>query len=85
MRYLLFIVSIYILYRLLKVAWKVFTRPNSDSKRISPNGKVIDEMVQDPFCKTYIPRRDAVKKIIKGQELYFCSQECADKFEKSNG
>jgi YHS domain-containing protein len=42
---------------------------------------VVDEMVQDPFCKTYIPRREAVRRRVGGQEHFFCSEECARKFE----
>jgi len=81
MKFLLFIVAFYIFYRILKIAWKVFTRPEQDADKRGLEGKVIDEMVQDPFCKIYIPRRDAVKKVINGQELFFCSQECAVKYE----
>jgi len=81
MKFLFFIVAFYIFYRILKITWKVFTRPDQEADKRSPEGKVIDEMVQDPFCKTYIPRRNAVKKVINGQELFFCSQECAVKYE----
>ncbi|MFO7986745.1 MAG: YHS domain-containing protein [Desulfatiglandaceae bacterium] len=42
----------------------------------------VDEMVQDPVCKTYIPRRDAQRKVIGGKEYFFCSKECADQFER---
>ena len=35
-----------------------------------------EELVQDPYCKTYIPKRSALKKKISGEVLYFCSQEC---------
>ena len=46
------------------------------------NAGVIDEMVQDPQCKTYVPSREAVRRIVKGEEYHFCSKECADAFEK---
>ncbi|RPI72743.1 MAG: YHS domain-containing protein [Desulfobacteraceae bacterium] len=81
MKFLLFIAAFYIFYRVLKIAWKVFTRPDREPDEKGPGHKVIDEMVQDPVCKTYIPRRDAVKKTIGGKELSFCSQECAVKYE----
>lgn len=87
MKFLFFIAAFYIFYRVLKIAWKVFTRPDQEAGKREPGAKVIDEMVQDPFCKTYVPRRDAVKKVIGGKELFFCSQECAEKFEsqRDNG
>ena len=66
----------YIGYRVVK---GVFGSTKRLDQRV--NGGVIDEMVQDPFCKTYIPRRESVKRVIEGQEHLFCSDDCADKFE----
>ena len=66
----------YLLYRTVKGVF----RSNKEIDR-SVDGGVIDEMVQDPFCKTYIPRRDSVKRVIDGNEYHFCSDECASKFE----
>ncbi len=35
-----------------------------------------EELVQDPNCQTYIPKKSAVKKKIAGSLVYFCNQEC---------
>jgi uncharacterized protein len=66
----------YLLYRLIRGVFK-------SGQKISrtENGGVIDEMVQDPVCKTYIPLRDAQRRIIDGREYFFCSEECADRFQ----
>ena len=69
-------VLVYIMYRLVKGVFSVRTKIN----RREPGG-VIDEMVQDPFCGTYIPKRESIRRVIEGQEYLFCSHECADKFE----
>ena len=69
---------IYLLYSLVK---KVLGTTSKIDQR-KPNG-VIDEMVQDPQCNTYVPRRQAKRKSIGGQEHFFCSNECAEKFEKA--
>ena len=37
-------------------------------------------MDKDPYCGVYFTRRDGVDLKIDGQDLYFCSQECRDKF-----
>ena len=50
--------------------------------RKTENSGVIDEMVKDPFCDTYIPVRDAKRRVINGREYFFCSEACADKFQK---
>ena len=65
----------YILYRLVK---GVFSPRTKIDRRKA--GGVIDEMVQDPFCGTYIPKRESLGRVIEGQEYLFCSEECADKF-----
>ena len=76
MRIIIYVILAYILYRIVKGVF-------SPSRKIDggkSNG-VIDEMIQDPSCKTYIPRRDAIKKIVAGQEYFFCSEKCAYQFE----
>jgi len=47
-----------------------------------PEAGSIDEMVQDPLCKTYIPSRTAYRRIVAGKEYFFCSEACADRFER---
>ena len=78
MRLLLLAILAYIAYRLLKSALS----PRRGSSETGPAGGAVDEMVQDPQCKTYIPLREARKKIIGGREYYFCSDECARKFRQ---
>jgi len=80
-RLIYFTVLLYLLYLLIK--W--FFKQGKDYKKAQDD--MIDEMVQDPVCKTYIPRREAVKKSYGGKKILFCSKECADKFEfgKKNG
>jgi YHS domain-containing protein len=39
-----------------------------------------DVMIQDPFCEIYFPKKDGVHLRINGKDLYFCSEDCRDKF-----
>lgn len=39
-----------------------------------------EELVQDPTCQTYIPKRSAIRKRLSGKDYYFCKQECLKKF-----
>jgi uncharacterized protein len=41
---------------------------------------VTEEMVRDPVCQVYIPRTEAIRRKIRGQEHFFCSPGCFDKF-----
>ena len=73
-RLIIFILLAFLLYRVVRKALGSLSAP-----RREPGG-VIDEMVQDPQCKTYVPKRDARRKVIDGVEHYFCSRECEEKF-----
>ena len=75
-RFLIFGLLAYLLYRVLR-SW---LSPSLKSGRENSSG-TIDQMVQDPSCQTYIPLREAKRKVISGQEYYFCSKECCEKFE----
>jgi YHS domain-containing protein len=75
MRFIIYLVLAYVAYRVIKAV----IRPKDRIYR-SENGGVIDEMVQDPQCKMYIPRREAVEKAIDGRTYHFCSDACAAKF-----
>lgn len=41
-----------------------------------------NQMIQDPVCRVFIPRGNAVREEIGGQTYYFCSRSCADTFQK---
>lgn len=41
-----------------------------------------DEMVQDSNCKVYIPVSRSVVRKVGGEELYFCSEDCANSYIK---
>jgi YHS domain-containing protein len=41
-----------------------------------------NQMIQDPVCRVFIPRGDAVREEIGGQTYYFCSRSCANTFQK---
>ena len=39
-----------------------------------------DELVRDPVCQTYVPRKKAIPRSAGTATYYFCSRDCADKF-----
>lgn len=41
---------------------------------------VTQEMVRDPVCQLYLPRAEAIRRKVRGQEHFFCSPGCLDKF-----
>ena len=40
-----------------------------------------DMLVQDPVCKTFIPRREALKVERDGVTYFFCSEGCLKRFQ----
>ncbi len=39
-----------------------------------------EAMVKDPQCGTFVPRGEALEKVVNGRNYYFCSKECRDAF-----
>lgn len=75
-----FLILIFLVFLIYRVARKYMYLGQKTEQ--SPGEGSVDEMVQDPSCMTYIPRRGAQRKIVGGKEFFFCSKECAEKFEK---
>ncbi len=80
MRLIIAAILIYLLYKLfIKGGKKGSYR---EDKRAYESNPDVGEMVQDPVCKVYIPMDQAYIRVINGKKYYFCSEECAEKFEK---
>jgi YHS domain-containing protein len=79
MRFIIFILLCYVLYRLIK---GIFLGPPRKPGRMEPaaGNTVIDEMVIDPVCGVYIPKHEAITARVKGETVYFCSEECKQKY-----
>ncbi|MDI6777308.1 MAG: YHS domain-containing protein [Syntrophales bacterium] len=39
-----------------------------------------EDLVEDPYCHTYVPLSSAYKVSIKGRTVYFCSQKCFERY-----
>ncbi len=65
-----------VLYLLVRRAIQVWGQPGG--------GTLTDptQMVQDPMCKAFVPRGNAVSERIGGQTYFFCSSDCAKQFER---
>ena len=78
-KFIILLVVGYLLYRSMK-SWMF---PNAKHrKNVSGRAarRVDDVMVKDPYCQAYFPKRNAVYLNSGGDDLYFCSQECRDKY-----
>jgi YHS domain-containing protein len=81
--YRLFLIAVLfvVLYYLIRRAISKIGQDGTLAK--SSNGEVPgNHMVQDPVCRVFVPRENAVKEQIGGQTYFFCSRGCATAFEK---
>lgn len=56
--------------------------PEKREPPINRPGQTAEEMMQDPICGTYVPVSQAVTLKREKETLYFCSDECRDKFKE---
>ncbi|MEW6672329.1 MAG: hypothetical protein AB1427_11550 [Thermodesulfobacteriota bacterium] len=79
MRLLVFLGLIYLLYRAVK-SWMGSQSASKTATYHRPSPEIDDVMVKDPFCEVYFPKRNGIRIIHEGEELFFCSTQCRDKF-----
>jgi YHS domain-containing protein len=71
-RLILYTVFFLLFYFVIRLLFKglVGKKLSTDSER-EP-----EELVQDPFCLTYVSKRIAVRRKIAGKDYYFCGERC---------
>jgi len=78
LKWIIVLIALYLAYRFVRRS-VIFKAP---SGKRAP-AEIQDEMVQDPVCKTYVPKRVALEgNRSDGQKEYFCSVECRDNYLK---
>ena len=50
----------------------------SNPKLEDPSGTA--DMVQDPNCGVYIPKKQAIIEFVHDKETFFCSKKCVDEY-----
>lgn len=73
----------YFIYRSIKPR-RVRQAPWDPAVDDTSAGQINDVMIQDPLCEAYFPRASGVHLKYGGEDLYFCSEECRDKFVASH-
>lgn len=73
-------VVVYLAYRLVKKGRQFFSFGSPGSQ--GPRPEEPEVLVQDPICGTFIPRREALKFHKDGQDFFFCSEGCLQRFRR---
>jgi YHS domain-containing protein len=79
LRILILIILLYILFRLLIGGKKIARKKPGGAQQLH------DVLVEDPVCKTCIPKKQAITLSENGNSIYFCSSECRDKYQANKG
>lgn len=76
---LVILVLFYVGYKIVKMFQRVKSQEVKDY-RVDATMSRGEDLVQDPFCRTYVPKSQAYLKEINGRQQYFCSSECCEKY-----
>lgn len=78
-RSLLIFILAMLLYSAIKTVLRAASRTYHEGERKAQVHGA--EMVLDPQCRTYVIKDRATARRIKGNLTYFCSEDCASKYE----
>ena len=77
-RFVVLALVAYVFYRALK-NW-ITGGGSAGGRQQTTGGQADDVLIQDPVCKTYFAQRDGVHLRHDGRDLYFCSQQCRERY-----
>lgn len=87
MKSVLILIAVFFIVRALKKslegrgAQKAAPAPSSAKEASSAPRQKAEEMALDPVCGSYVPLSAAVKSTDGGKTVYFCSDDCREKYE----
>lgn len=76
-RLILALILGFLIYTVFQALKQALNRPTPPPDKISRG----EDMVQDPECGIYVPRRDAISLQAGTTQHHFCSTACRDKFQ----
>ncbi|WP_136810646.1 YHS domain-containing protein [Desulfosediminicola flagellatus] len=85
LRIVVIAVLLYLAYRMItggRKDKKPEENTNSDSRSELP---VEDILMEDPICNSLVPKQQAIHLQHDGSTVYFCSEECCNKFIAQQG
>lgn len=77
------LVVLYIVYRIVRMTGRAKV-DKVKGYRVGDKPSEGEDLVQDPFCRTYVPKSQAYLREIDGRQQFFCSRECCEKYLSEN-
>ena len=75
MRFIIIMALAYLAFKFLKG----YFAPKG-TQQVPKRGVSGEDLVEDPYCHTYIPLSNAVTASVHGKAVYFCSKKCREAF-----
>jgi YHS domain-containing protein len=79
-RLAIFFFIVYLVYRLAKWIIRSPELKRRDMREHQVSTTEGEDLVEDPYCHMYVPLSQAHKASIDGQDVYFCSEGCLEKY-----
>jgi YHS domain-containing protein len=76
LRLIYYLTIAYLIYAVVRFFQNLSKRSEAPKSRPRLSGM----MVKDEACNTYVPKEEALREVIDGQEYFFCSKDCQKKF-----
>jgi YHS domain-containing protein len=83
LRYLALAVVALLVFLILRASLAAFVAGLQGARAPGRRPSLRDDLVKDPVCETYLPRRKAIARSAAGTTRYFCSVDCAEKFART--
>jgi uncharacterized protein len=80
----LIVIGLLIYFGFKAVRWIRAANASKQTIRNEARRSIDEDLVEDPYCHRYIPLSQAHKVTRDGKALYFCSEECRDKYDRQN-
>ena len=82
LRFLALAIVAFLVYLLIRSAIASFVAGLRGGERTAGSTRAIrNDLVKDPVCETYVPRRTALARTAGSTTYYFCSPACAARFK----
>jgi YHS domain-containing protein len=75
-RLIYYLILAYLIYAIVRFFQNLGRR--SQAPKSGP--RLSGMMVKDEACNMYVPKEEALREVIDGQEYFFCSKDCRKKF-----
>jgi len=86
-RWVAIVILFYLIYRVLRSLF-LPGMPSSGDDALGrpdrPSADEAEELVADPECGIYLPRKEALEAWVEGRTEFFCSAACRDRYIERN-